>query len=333
MTEFANEVVEPLINKDGSGVTAPAESHYLDGGSNRGDSITMKVKLTAGQTLWAGAVCAMTVAGAAASAVSFVLSPTVIVYVAGGLCCLHVPFVLFREKKMLELPTLMRTVNEIRKLSDALEEESCILKEEIDCMHCECSRFDHVERDLLGIVQRQGHSVDSVTDLLRQNEEILDLMKDNLRRTVIEDVIRITVASDLDNNQRICRDEAKLLALKIAVQLEEHTIAFDESKFMQAVALNPTLCGVVGIVRKLLPTDAENNMTDEDTASVYSAVSRRYSLEEKDDVYDMFYLDESVERRRGASGSTLSEGSRLSLAPTRIHSSGSMSNSSKDLAI
>lgn len=113
-------------------------------------------------------------------------------------------------------------------------------------------------------------------------------LQDNLRHKVIQDVIRITVTSDRHNTQRIDRVEAKLLALKICVQLESYAITFDEDKFLQAVALNPTLWGVIMTVRKLIPMDeyyepGENS--DEDDYSI-SGVSRtsRYSLEDEHDV-------------------------------------------------
>ena len=49
-------------------------------------------------------------------------------------------------------------------------------------------------------------------------------------------------------SQIIDRVEAKLLALKISVKLEAYGVTFDEDKFLQAVALNPTLLGVASTV-------------------------------------------------------------------------------------
>ena len=91
-------------------------------------------------------------------------------------------------------------------------------------------------------------------------------------------MIEIVIRSEKGSNQVIIdRVEAKLLALKITVKLEAYGITFDEDKFLQAVARNPTLWGVAGTVRKLLPPDEEQ--VDDSSVSVAS----------DSDIYDMFY--------------------------------------------
>ena len=83
-----------------------------------------------------------------------------------------------------------------------------------------------------------------------------------MRQKVIQDVIQIVIRSEKTTTQRIDRVEAKLLALKITVKLEAYGITFDENKFLQAVALNPTLLGIAGTVRKLLPPDNGEQVDD-----------------------------------------------------------------------
>ncbi len=116
-------------------------------------------------------------------------------------------------------------------------------------------------------------------------------------------MIGVTIRSDKDSTQGIDRVEAKLLALKITVKLESYGVVFDEDKFLQAVALNPTLWGVAGTVRKLL-------LRDEEQSDEASAVS------DKDDVYDMFYMSREDQQRRGSAlvAREASEGRRASLA-------------------
>ena len=102
-------------------------------------------------------------------------------------------------------------------------------------------------------------------------------LQENLKRKVIQDVIEITVRSDKESNQGIDKVEAKLLALKVTVKLEACGVVLDDNKFLQSVALNSTLWGVAGTVRKLLPRD-EEKIDDVSAAS------------EMDDVYDMLYM-------------------------------------------
>ena len=60
----------------------------------------------------------------------------------------------------------------------------------------------------------------------------------------------IVIHSDKYSHKIIDRVEAKLLALKISVKLEAYGVTFDEDKFLQAVALNPTLWGVASTVSR-----------------------------------------------------------------------------------
>ncbi len=74
--------------------------------------------------------------------------------------------------------------------------------------------------------------------------------QENLRQKVIQDVIMIVIQSEKYSHKIIDRVEAKLLALKISVKLEAYGVTFDEDKFLQAVALNPTLWGVSSTVSR-----------------------------------------------------------------------------------
>lgn len=94
---------------------------------------------------------------------------------------------------------------------------------------------------------------------------------------MIEDVIGIVMNCGKRSSDQIDRIEARLLALKICVKLEAYGVAFDEDKFSQAVALNPTLYGVVGTIRKLLPPDEENT----DDVSIVT---------DQGDIFDMFHI-------------------------------------------
>lgn len=190
------------------------------------------------------------------------------------------------------------------------------------------------------MARARGFNVNELVELVRRNEETMDLMrvrlgtsfhtvaffvatllttlfapvpslsllllKENLRQKVIEDVIGIVIRSEKESSQRIDRVEAKLLALKITVKLEAYGITFDEDKFLHAVALNPTILGVAGTVRKLLPPDEEHG---DDNISIVS---------DKDDIYDMFYMAREDQPLTLTDARAVSEGRHASLA-TRRH--------------
>ncbi len=79
-----------------------------DGGSPRDDTNLhdeKKPKLTPTQILKQMTVVMITVGGAAASLAAFVVSPAVIVYVAGGICLFNTPIVLYKEHKISTIPS------------------------------------------------------------------------------------------------------------------------------------------------------------------------------------------------------------------------------------
>ncbi|EED94394.1 predicted protein [Thalassiosira pseudonana CCMP1335] len=117
-------------------------------------------------------------------------------------------------------------------------------------------------------------------------------MRENLRQKVLQDVISIVVRTDRDNTQRIDKVEAKLLALKITVKLEVYGIFFDEDKFLMAVALNPTLAGVICTMPEV---DENGNPCDDQSYKSDDS----YFLDE-DDMYDMFYMSRDEQRKRGS---------------------------------
>lgn len=164
-------------------------------------------------------------------------------------------------------------------------------------------RYAGVERQLQHIALSQGTSIDVIIGLVKDNEETLDLMRDNLRQKVIEDIMGILIKHE-SSTHRIDKVEAQLLALKITVKLEAYGVSFNEAKFLQAIALNPTLAGVIGTTRKLLPTDEQHEGHEELFES---------------DIYDMFYIrteDGSIWASTASFASFASGENGISLART-----------------
>lgn len=296
-TFFAEENLEPLLTKDGATVATSVNSDEPYSGTEGSVVNASAAKPTNAQVLKSVVAFMVSVLGATASVAAFILKPDMLVYIAGGVCLMNFPIVTYKEKKLMFLPSRKRTVEQLKGTSRLLKSEASILEEEIEYLLGHVSRFGEVEQELKAIARSQGSSSEELLELVRANEETMDLMRENLRQKVIQDVIEITIRSDKESNQEIDRVEAKLLALKITVKLEAYGVVFDETKFLQAVALNPTLWGVAGTVRKLLPRVKEQN-DDESAAS------------DKDGVYDMFYMSREDQQRRGSALAARSEGRR-----------------------
>jgi hypothetical protein len=107
-----------------------------------------------------------------------------------------------------------------------------------------------IEQELRGIAETQQYNVDKVSpavlsiriqvpifasntlsmiqmnyklvNLVKENAEILQKMKDNLKKRILQGVIKIVVGSDRDRDgdNSISRKELKILCLKIRFQVD-----------------------------------------------------------------------------------------------------------------
>lgn len=183
-------------------------------------------------------------------------------------------------------------------------------------------RFGGLDEEIEELAQTQSTSLEEIVKLVKENEDILNLMRvsdmhhakanlirheyllfsvtkqESLRQRIIQDVVGIVLRA---GSQKFDRVEAKILALKIKVSLEVYGILFDEDKFVQAIALNPSLSGALTVVKKLLPIEYQepNDSNDERMRSCSSSRFDDESLDE-DDIYDMFYMSREEQEQRGS---------------------------------
>lgn len=224
--------------------------------------------------------------GVAASVASFLpgvllLSPSIMVYAAGALTIANAPYAAFKEVRITKLPSLRLLNNKLAEEATRLEKEVDALSEEIDAIAPEAERAGAVEEELREIADRQQFNVDRLIDLVNENEEVLNQMRDNLRQKIVQDIVRIVIKSDANNDQTFCKVESKMLALKIRLQLQEYGVEFDEMKFYKVLNADPSLPRVLKIVQKLIPKFDENDESESDGDD-----NEAFG----DDMYDMFRL-------------------------------------------
>eukprot|EP00970_Alexandrium_tamarense_P012917 scaffold3159_cov191-Alexandrium_tamarense.AAC.5 len=269
----ASVLLAPLLPDEES-----TDSDYSEDESE-GDEKMETVKHTPLQKLKTSAVYVLLAGGVVVSAAAMVLSPVVLVFVSGGICCANVPYAIYKEWQMAKIPTLRSMNNALREDANRLEDEVDVLSDEIDNLAPEADRARAVEEELRSIADKQQVNVNKLVDLVKENDAILVQMRTNLRQRIVQDVIKIVVSSDKDNDQSIDRSEAKTLALKIRLQLQEYAVEFDSEKFFKVVEANPTVNGVINIVQKLMPKEDREGEEDDESTS-----------DDEDDIHDMFYI-------------------------------------------
>ena len=94
--------------------------------------------------------------------------------------------------------------------------------------------------------------------------------------------------SDKDNDQKIDKHEAKELALKIRLQLQEYDVDFDSDKFIKVVAKDPSVPGVIAIVQKLLPAEETAEVKEESKDVDYATDSDEDTDDEDSEESEMY---------------------------------------------
>lgn len=307
---MSSYVAGKMASKKMEGLLAPLlesddESSTLDSEADSDASTKVEtVKQTPMQKLKSLVVYVGLGGGVVASAAAMVLAPAIAIFVMGGICIANVPYAAFKEKGIGKIPSLRAMNNKLREDANNLGDEVDILSEEIDILAPEADRAAAVEEQLRAIADAQSVNVNKLVELVKENEIILAKMRDNLRQRIVQDIISIVVKSDRDNDQTIDRNEAKTLALRIRLQLQEYGVVFDSSKFLKAIGGDTTVQAIIAIVQKLLPAEKKDDDESDDSDS-----------DEEDDVYDMFYMAEDETKGSGVVGarSKLEGGSGVSL--------------------
>lgn len=275
-------MLAPLLESDEVGCPSSDEdSVYSD--ASKESVASIKAKQTAMQMIkTAVAYLALTV-GAVASVGAMVIAPATAVFIMGGVCVAHAPYAAYKEYNIIKLPSLRSLNNKLREDANQLEEDVAILSEEIDSLQPEASRAVEAEEQLRDIGGQQHINVDKFVDLVKENDSILTQMRDNLRQRIVQDIFKIVMSSDKNNDGRFCKVETKMLVLKISLQLQQYGVEFDEAKFYKVMSVDPSVARAVMIVKRLIPS------LNDDDDSVDSGEGSG-DQDDDDNTFDMFHM-------------------------------------------
>jgi len=219
--------------------------------------------------------------GLVASAGAMVLSPAIPIFIMGGLTIANIPYAAIKERSMGKLPALRAMNDKLREDANKLEDNVDHLSEEIDLLEPEADKAAAIEEELRDIASSQQVNVDHLVELAKENGIILQKMRENLRQCVVQDITGIVINSDKDNDHSIDQQEARMLALKIRLQLREHGVVFDGDKFILAIGKDATVPGVIQMVQKLMLDGGGGKDDNEESGSD----------SDDDSVFDMFHLE------------------------------------------
>lgn len=150
------------------------------------------------------------------------------------------------------------------------------------------------------IAEKQSINFNRLVGLVKENESVLAQMKVsyppstvdltvfwyyiqcntyslygkiNLRQRICQDMIRIVIKSDKNNDQIINEKEAYLLAFRLRIQLHEYGVEFNSEKFVRYIGSNFSTAKLIRIACMILQPD-----------------HIRDAKEDLTEIYDMFYV-------------------------------------------
>jgi len=258
-------------------------SHYSNSTAAGGvASPSTAEPVTMTQMMKTTSVCLVLLGGAAASVASMIIIPTaIVVFVMSGVCLLGVPYSAYKEFRIIQLPGLRTLNGELREDVLKLEGEIDDLWQEIGVLRPEAERATALKEELGDISTKQRCNVDRIVNLVKENEAILEQTRDNLRQRIVQDVIKIVMMSDKNNDGRFSRVETKFLVLKLSMQLHEYGVSFDEEKFYRVMSVDPSVTRTLAIVRRLIPPlDGYGDAFIDDDD------------DNDEDAYDMFHMED-----------------------------------------
>lgn len=273
-TSKADEFLEPLLTYFSDDDSSSSDD---DSATPSSGAVVEPVKASPEQKLKAAAVNVVLGCGAALAIGSMIISPVNAVFVMGAVGIAQVPYAAYKEQRIIKIPALRSLNNMLREDAGDLEEAVDGLEAEIDELQPQVERAEDMEEELREISRRQGRNADALMDLVKENEQIILEMKDNLRQRIVQDVLRLVIKSDADRDGVFNEHETTMLAFQIKIQLGVYGVEFDEDKFRKVLRKgSSSISSAVEITKRLIPELPEENKDgDED---------------HDEDDYDMFHM-------------------------------------------
>eukprot|EP00550_Attheya_septentrionalis_P006625 CAMPEP_0198291958 /NCGR_PEP_ID=MMETSP1449-20131203/9281_1 /TAXON_ID=420275 /ORGANISM="Attheya septentrionalis, Strain CCMP2084" /LENGTH=271 /DNA_ID=CAMNT_0043990645 /DNA_START=111 /DNA_END=926 /DNA_ORIENTATION=- len=193
----------------------------------------------------------------AVCATSFVFAPLAmvvaqasVVNVAMFLAGIIAPYAAYQRALLSRMDTLRQVHNKIRKDVSRLRAQNDKLSQENDNLERETAKVQGMEASLSGIMEKQGSSVGTFIDLVKENKSIQNKINANLEAVVLQDILDVVIRSDKDEDFIIDPEEVNLLIMRLQ---SSNGIEVEAEKFKELMAKKGyKLSAVLDICRNLM---------------------------------------------------------------------------------
>lgn len=191
-----------------------------------------------------------------ASITAMVMTSSALVTVAGVFACVIGPYSYWQQRNLTDVLALKKTHTALVKEIEHLKSENERLKGLVGELGDTVTRFEEVEESLDFINEMNIESIDEFRIQVDTAKSILELMKENLKANVLQNVITVVLHSDQNRDFRFDSQEVDILINNLK---SINGITINEQRLRTKIAnISGDLNGVITIMRDVMNTQANN---------------------------------------------------------------------------
>lgn len=190
-------------------------------------------------------------ASIATALAAIVIERSAIVSIAGVFSLILGPYLYYQQTRLTDIAALKETHAAVQAEVDRLHNENERLGSSIGQLDETVGKLEDVQNALDTITQTQGKSVATFADQVEKNKKILAKMKQNLRGTVMQNLLSVIMASDTDKDNVVDPEEVDTLLRRIK---GIGGVEVKEQKFREVFS-GGSISDLMGVVSNLLRDD------------------------------------------------------------------------------
>ena len=186
--------------------------------------------------------------------VTWMSTSNVFVQTASATTFLFGPFAACQQRKLRSLGSLRTRQNELRGEVNYLYQEQERLQRSLLRLDTNVAKMEHFEQELHRIAGN-SHNVHRLVQVLQDQQDIYEQMKQCLRKKVLQNIVAALVQCDSDQNFAIGPREMEVLVVRLGMM---DGVKFQERAFRTLITgnpSNPSLSQIMMLIRSLLQDD------------------------------------------------------------------------------
>lgn len=178
-----------------------------------------------------------------------------VVIAMGVVALLTSGYATFQRTRLMKLETLREVHNKLRQEVNRLQIENNELTATNTELEGQVEKVKEVEQGLSDVLSAQGQQVDTFVATVKENQVVLDKIKENLEAKISQDILSVVMQSDRDGDFTIDPEEIDVLILRLN---NAQGVDLEEDKFRQMLKDSGYhVSAVLSILKNMMDTDVK----------------------------------------------------------------------------